>query len=47
MAPVLDRTGMLAGAPFPGFPIRLPLADAERTVPSLDQHHGEGFLDRC
>ncbi len=43
VAPVLDRTGMLAGAPFPAFPIRLPLPETARTVPTLDQHRGEGF----
>jgi len=43
VAPVLDRKGMLAGAPFPRFPIRLPLPGAARTVPALDQHGGEGF----
>ena len=43
VAPVLDRPGMLAGAPFPSFPIRLPLPGAARPVPTLDQHRGEGF----
>ena len=43
VAPVLDRQGMLAGAPFPSFPIRLPLPGAARPVPALDQHRGEGF----
>ena len=43
VAPVLDRQGMLAGAPFPPFPIRLPLPGTPRTVPALDQHGGEGF----
>ena len=43
VAPVLDRRGMLASAPFPRFPIRLPLPSAPRPVPTLDQHHGEGF----
>jgi crotonobetainyl-CoA:carnitine CoA-transferase CaiB-like acyl-CoA transferase len=43
VAPVLDRQGMLAAAPFPPFPIRLPLPDAPRPVPTLDQHRGEGF----
>ena len=43
VAPVLDRQGMLAAAPFPSFPIRLPLPDAARPVPALDQHRGEGF----
>jgi alpha-methylacyl-CoA racemase len=46
VAPVLDRAGMVARAPFPTFPIRLggiapsgPLPH----VPTLDQHHGQGF----
>ena len=43
VAPVLDRQGMLAAAPFPRFPIRLPLSEAARPVPSLDQHRGESF----
>ncbi len=43
VSPVLDRAGMLAGAPFPSFPIRLPLPGAAGQVPVLDQHHGEGF----
>jgi crotonobetainyl-CoA:carnitine CoA-transferase CaiB-like acyl-CoA transferase len=43
VAPVLDREGMLAAHPFPRFPIRLPLPEVARTVPALDQHHGEGF----
>ena len=43
VAPVLDRRGMLAAAPFPQFPIRLALSEAARPVPSLDQHRGEGF----
>ena len=43
VAPVLDRQGMLAGAPVPRFPIRLPLPEHARTVPALDQHRGEGF----
>ena len=46
VAPVLDRQGMLAGAPFPGFPIRLELPDPPRRVPALDQHRGEGFRGR-
>ena len=45
-APVLDRAGMLAGAPFPTFPIRLPLHETAAVVPALDQHHGEGWCDR-
>jgi len=43
VAPVLDRDGMLAAHPFPRFPIRLPLSEAARPVPTLDQHRGEGF----
>jgi crotonobetainyl-CoA:carnitine CoA-transferase CaiB-like acyl-CoA transferase len=43
VAPVLDRDGMLAAHPFPRFPIRLPLSEADGPVPTLDQHHGEGF----
>ncbi len=43
VAPVLDRQGMLAAAPFPTFPIRLPLPEAARSVPTLDQHRGQGF----
>jgi crotonobetainyl-CoA:carnitine CoA-transferase CaiB-like acyl-CoA transferase len=42
VAPVLDRTTMLAGGPFPAFPIRLPV-DPSLPVPALDQHRGEGF----
>jgi crotonobetainyl-CoA:carnitine CoA-transferase CaiB-like acyl-CoA transferase len=45
-APVLDRRGMLATAPFPPFPIRLPLPETAREVPTLDQHRGQGFSDR-
>ncbi len=45
VAPVLDRQGMLAATPFPGFPIRLPLPEAARPVPTLDQHRGEGFAE--
>jgi len=45
-APVLDRRGMLASAPFPPFPIRLPLPEGAQAVPALDQHRGEGFCDR-
>ena len=43
VAPVLDRQGMLAAAPFPTFPIRLPLPQRELAVPTLDQHRGEDF----
>jgi crotonobetainyl-CoA:carnitine CoA-transferase CaiB-like acyl-CoA transferase len=46
VAPVLDRAAMVAGAPFPGFPIRLPLPEEAGEVPALDQHRGEGFCDR-
>jgi alpha-methylacyl-CoA racemase len=46
VSPVLDRQGMLDSAPFPRFPIRLPLPRASGYVPSLDQHHGEGFAER-
>ncbi|HEY1652206.1 MAG TPA: CoA transferase [Acidimicrobiales bacterium] len=46
VAPVLDRSGMLASAPFPGFPIRLPLPEVSSAVPTLDQHCGEGFPPR-
>jgi hypothetical protein len=37
---------MLAANPFPRFPIRLPLSVAARPVPTLDQHHGQGFEER-
>jgi crotonobetainyl-CoA:carnitine CoA-transferase CaiB-like acyl-CoA transferase len=43
VAPVLDRQGMLAAAPFPEFPIRLPLPQVARRVPTLDENRGEGF----
>jgi crotonobetainyl-CoA:carnitine CoA-transferase CaiB-like acyl-CoA transferase len=43
VAPVLDREAMLAAHPFPRFPIRLPLSEAARPVPTLDQHRGQGF----
>ena len=46
VAPVLDRPGMLAGAPFPAFPIRLPLPEVTQKVPAVDQHRGEGFPAR-
>jgi hypothetical protein len=37
---------MVAGAPFPEFPIRLPLPDVDRAAPSLDEHRGQGFPAR-
>ena len=43
VAPVLDREAMVAGAPFPVFPIRVPLPEVARGAPTLDQHRGEGF----
>jgi crotonobetainyl-CoA:carnitine CoA-transferase CaiB-like acyl-CoA transferase len=46
VAPVLDRSGMLASAPFPHFPIRLEAAGAERPVPAIDEHRGLGFAPR-
>jgi crotonobetainyl-CoA:carnitine CoA-transferase CaiB-like acyl-CoA transferase len=46
VAPVLDRKGMVASAPFPAFPIRLALPDVEAAAPALDQHRGEGFPAR-
>ncbi len=46
VAPVLDRRGMVAGAPFPAFPIRVPLPEVSRDVPALDQHRGQGFFAR-
>jgi len=43
-APVLDRAGMVAHAPFPGFPIRLGGAPGPPPpAPTLDQHRGQGF----
>jgi crotonobetainyl-CoA:carnitine CoA-transferase CaiB-like acyl-CoA transferase len=44
-APVLDRAGMVATAPFPGFPIRLGGAPGPSPppAPTLDQHRGQGF----
>ena len=45
VAPVLDRREMLATTPFPRFPIRLPLSEAARPVPTLDQHRGQGFAE--
>ncbi len=46
VAPVLDRAGMLASAPFPAFPIRLPLSQEGGGAPALDEHRGQGFGDR-
>ncbi len=46
VAPVLDRTAMLESAPFPAFPIRLPLPDTVAAVPALDEHSGQGFRER-
>jgi len=46
VAPVLDRKGMVAGAPFPPFPIRLALPEVVQSAPALDQHRGEGFPAR-
>ncbi len=43
IAPVLDRKGMVAGAPFPPFPIRLSLPEVIQSAPALDEHRGEGF----
>jgi CoA:oxalate CoA-transferase len=43
IAPVLDRTAMVAGSPFPPFPIRLPAQPSLATAPTLDQHRGQGF----
>jgi len=45
-SPVLDRAGMLAAHPFPAFPIRLGVAGVPGGPPALDEHHGQGFLDR-
>jgi crotonobetainyl-CoA:carnitine CoA-transferase CaiB-like acyl-CoA transferase len=44
-APVLDRAGMLAAAPFPGFPIRFggDPGSPPPSAPTLDQHRGEEF----
>jgi crotonobetainyl-CoA:carnitine CoA-transferase CaiB-like acyl-CoA transferase len=43
VAPVLDRNAMVASAPFPAFPIRLPLPRTDRSAPGLDEHRGQGF----
>jgi crotonobetainyl-CoA:carnitine CoA-transferase CaiB-like acyl-CoA transferase len=46
VAPVLDRKGMVASAPFPSFPIRMPLPGVGGDAPRLDEHRGEGFAAR-
>jgi len=46
VAPVLDRQGMVASAPFRPFPIRLALPEVTAAAPALDQHRGEGFPKR-
>ncbi len=46
VAPVLDRRGMVASAPFPPFPIRLSLPEVTASAPALNQHRGEGFPPR-
>lgn len=46
VAPVLDREGMVARAPFPEFPIRLALPRVSPCAPVLDEHRGEGFMPR-
>ena len=43
VAPVLDRSEMVATAPFPPFPIRLGLPARPGPIPALDEHHGQGF----
>ena len=55
VAPVLDRAGMVANAPFPTFPIRIAgagggtpspaptPAPTPAPAPGLDQHRGQGF----
>ena len=46
VAPVLDRRAMVAGAPFPPFPIRLDATHTARShsrAPAVDEHRGEGF----
>jgi crotonobetainyl-CoA:carnitine CoA-transferase CaiB-like acyl-CoA transferase len=43
VAPVLDRQGMVASAPFPTFPIRLPLPEILGGAPRLNEHRGQGF----
>jgi crotonobetainyl-CoA:carnitine CoA-transferase CaiB-like acyl-CoA transferase len=46
VAPVLDRSAMLASAPFPLFPIRLGAPVAARPVPAVDEHRGQGFAPK-
>ena len=46
VSPVLDRAGMVASAPFPTFPIRLPAPTVTGAVPRLDEHRGQGFRPR-
>ena len=46
VAPVLDRQAMVKSAPFPAFPIRLPLPEVDRAAPGLDAHRGQGFPAR-
>jgi crotonobetainyl-CoA:carnitine CoA-transferase CaiB-like acyl-CoA transferase len=46
VSPVLDRAGMVASAPFPTFPIRLPALPAAGAVPGLDEHRDQGFRSR-
>jgi crotonobetainyl-CoA:carnitine CoA-transferase CaiB-like acyl-CoA transferase len=46
VSPVLDRAAMVASAPFPAFPIRLPAAVVTGAVPNLDEHRGQGFRAR-
>jgi crotonobetainyl-CoA:carnitine CoA-transferase CaiB-like acyl-CoA transferase len=46
VSPVLDRAAMVASAPFPAFPIRLPAPVATGAVPRLDEHRGQGFRAR-
>jgi crotonobetainyl-CoA:carnitine CoA-transferase CaiB-like acyl-CoA transferase len=46
VAPVLDRRGMVASAPFPAFPVRLRLPTLDRVAPALDEHRGQGFPPR-
>jgi alpha-methylacyl-CoA racemase len=43
VAPVLQRSEMVTAAPFPPFPIRLGLPERPGSVPTLDEHQGQGF----